>query len=41
MIKTAKSENKQELSEDNGVCLMGACLSQLQSKLTCKWDNEI
>ena len=23
---TAKQKNKQELSEDNGMCLMGACL---------------
>ena len=32
---------KQELSEDNGVRLMGVCLSRLQSELTYKWDREI
>ena len=32
---------KQELSEDNGAHLMGACLSRLQTKLTYRWDQEI
>ena len=30
---------QKELSEDNGVRLMAACLSQLQSKLTYQYEH--
>ena len=32
-----ESEVLQDMSEDNGACLVEARLSQLQSKLTYKW----
>ena len=42
ILKQLLQNNKtQELSEDNEARLMGACLSGLQSKLTCTWDHEI
>ena len=40
-VNRNSNKKKQELSEDNGVRLMGACLSWLQSKLTYTWDHEI